>query len=220
MKRITFTIIALALVVFTVNAQHTELIIRFGPNLSQLRGNDLAKDKFQSIVGYTGGVFVRQFLKSHAYLSAGLQYERNGYAIRNLTFTDQSGSNLRKGDLFNVMNYLVLPLMGEYRNGNRIKYSIKGGPFFSYLMNLYTKIKWDDDGPDEQLSANTRELNRFNFGIGAGAAIDFPIGKKLGLEFSIEDHLGLYDVSSNRFPSGKKRTNALNLTAGLIYSLK
>src|SRR6476620_3208828 len=88
-------------------AQQTEVMIRVGPNVSYVRGNDLAND--QSLIGFTAGAFGRFALNSHIYLSGGLQYERNGFAIPDLVFTDPYGSNLRKGDVQSRSNYLVLP---------------------------------------------------------------------------------------------------------------
>jgi hypothetical protein len=201
---------------FYTYAQQTQLIIRGGPNLSYVRGNSLDND--QSLFGFTAGAFARYALNKHTFLSTGIQYERNGFMIPDLTFTDPYGNNLRKGDVYSRFNYLVLPMMAEYGFGSGITFSIKGGPFIGYLLQKRTFIKWDNNQTDDQTFGDSGK-HRFNFGLGAGAGAYFPLNKKFLFELNIEDHLGLTNVSGGSLSNGDQKTNALNLTAGLVYSL-
>ena len=200
----------------SAKAQLSDIIFRVGPNISQVRGNNFAND--QSLFGFTAGAFVRYSINSHTFLSGGLQYERNGFTIPDLVFADPFG-NPRKGDVQSQFNYLVLPLMAEYSFGTRITFSIKSGPFVGYLLQRKTIVKWDDNQSDDQPFGDS-DKHRFNFGLGVGAGVYFPLNKKLLLELNIEDHLGLTNVTGGSLANGNEKTNALNFTAGLVYLLK
>jgi hypothetical protein len=215
-KTLLLFLSALLICRYETYAQQTEVIIRVGPNLSQLRGNQFSNDIFQSQFGCTAGGFIRHSINSHLFLSGGLQYETNGYKIPDLIFVDQSGNNLIGGDVQSKFNFFVLPLMVEYGAGSKVKFSIKGGSFVSYLLNKKTIVKYDDG--NESVIAD-KDQHRFNFGLGAGTAVYFPLNKKLQLELNVEDHLGLTNVYNKNLSRGYLKTNALNLTAGLVYSL-
>jgi len=195
-------------------AQQTEIILRVGPIISQVTRKNFTNVKYESLHGFTAGAFARHSLNDHTSLSGGLQYEQNGYILRDLTFADQVGNNPEKGDIYTKMNYIVLPLMAEYGFGSTVKFSVKAGPFFGYLLSKNLIIKWVEDKPDQESKGVID--TRFNFGVGAGAAVAFPINKTIDLEINLEDHLGLYDISDG----GKQNTNAINLTVGIVYRLK
>jgi hypothetical protein len=198
-------------------AQTIELGIRGGPNLNQLRGNDFVKERHQFLFAFTAGAFGRFTVKNKFSVLSALQFERNGSKIPDLIFTDQFGNNMGQSDLVNFLDFLVLPIMAEYRSGQKVRVAIHGGPFVGYLLNQHYEIKWNtgnQNGPK-----NSWDLDRFNFGLSGGAGVTMPLYKKLLLDISLEDHLGLSNLNNGTF-DGKLRTNSTQFTIGVSLPLK
>jgi hypothetical protein len=87
-----------------------------------------------------------------------------------------------------------------------------------FLIKQQLIIKWEQDKPDQKSKSNKQ--NRFNFGVGAGMAVAFPVNKNISLEVNVEDHLGFVDINDENISGGKQKTNSFNFTTGVIVSLR
>ncbi|MDQ3394476.1 MAG: PorT family protein [Bacteroidota bacterium] len=81
------------------------------------------------------------------------------------------------------LSYFNLPIMAKIYVANG--FNLQFGPYVGMLASLRS-----DDDADVSLKANFKE---FDYGVGLGAAYEFPAGFNLGARYN----LGLADVSSN-----------------------
>jgi hypothetical protein len=215
-----FYLLLLTCKLFTGTAQRSlgEYGFHAGINLNSAYGPSVSKDK-AILFGVTAGGHVRINLKKQFGLRLALQYDQYGWAYHSLYFTDNTGTMLGKGDAFFKLNYLNLPVLGDYSFGNKIKFHVAAGMFFGVLLNNWLITKIDEPSTPGQITeAKERSAYRTptNFGIVYGAGAKLPLTGKMKLAFDLSNSVGLTTVSKG----SEIKTNSVAIAAGLIFLVK
>ena len=111
----------------------------------------------------------------HLYFVYGVGIDWNNYRFRenvdlikdadSLKYTINTGIDYKKNKL--VSTYLTVPLMVKYKfkeNKKGEAFQIAAGPQFGYLLNSYTKQKWDKGGDQKKKTSGDYNLAEFRIG--------------------------------------------------------
>lgn len=209
-------------------AQTTKLRfgVHAGLNYSGLRGytipaNIEAQYEESAAFGYLGGVSLTYPLKEKISLRVELNYERktqkadNTIEIRN-SFEEPalrySFTSKRHYD------YLVLPILLQYRFTDKNSFFVQGGPFVGYLLNATLTSDLDApelDNSDVDLSDDYKKLD---YGLTIGLGKNFDFGSQNSLHVEIRNNLGLAKINaSDVWNGGDVRTNSLSFLVGYSF---
>lgn len=207
---------------FTSNAQKNKIAYGFssGVNLNSAYGNESLKKYSGTMAGLHIGGYFKISTDKHFALKAILAYDQNGYIYRSLTFSDVIGNDLGTGDLLEKLNYLNVPLLAEYSFGKKIKFYADAGIFAGYLLkySIVRKIK-------EPVASTTKTTTSYrkslNFGVSAGAGLQFPLTAAVKLDFGLRNNLGLANIyKPQSTENGTIKTNSFSIVTGLTFNLK
>jgi opacity protein-like surface antigen len=224
-KHFFLTVISITFFLFSKSQNKAfEYGLHGGLNLNSAYGTAINKDYKHFLLEFNVGGHIKINTSNRFGIKAILQYEQNGWAYRSLTFENNSGTALGKGDVLFKLNYLTLPVLAEYSFGNKVKVITSAGVFFRVLLNnqIITKIK-EPVPPNESTTTKSKSDYRksTNFGIPFGAGVQVPFSSKLKLDVNILDNYGLLNINK---PTGSStnttiKTNSLSLSFGIIFTL-
>lgn len=175
------------------------------------------------IQGFTFGGSFRWAEERHVGLVAELNFAQRGWKEN---FEDHPFSYSRR------LSYIEIPVMTHiFFGGRRVCGFINLGPQIGYMISSsisadfdYTNISSVNGFPanrqTEQLAMDIK--NRFDYGITAGAGIEFYISPRNSIQLQGRYYYGL----GNIFPSSKKdhfsssRTSMISITASYIFRLR
>ena len=193
MKNI-LSIAALVAISFSANAQQNFTIgPKAGVNFSTL--SDVPKGKM--LPGFYVGAFAELKLSDKFSFQPELVYSSQG--AKNI-YSETVASVSVHHHNHDKLEYINLPLLAKY-------YFIKGfsvelGPQFGLLLKATNKDEITTNGVEVKEDTDfKKEVNTFDFGIGAGLAYDLPNGFFVNARYN----LGLTNVGkSNQYYDGSK----------------
>lgn len=194
--------------------------VHAGPNLNSVHGTAFNKHYKHSLFGFNVGGHIKLNTSKRFGIKATLQYEQNGWAYRSLTFQNNSGTTLGKGDVLFKLNYLTLPVLAEYSFGSKITINTSAGVFFGVLLNnqIITKIK-EPEPPNERTTTKSKSDYRksANSGISFGCGVQVPFSPKLKIAVNVHDNYGLLNINKSTGSSTNTtiKTNSLSLAFGI-----
>lgn len=212
---------------FTASAQrhyvpHVHVGAHGGASLSTVSFFPSVKDKM--LQGCQFGVAFRFAEERHVGLMAELNLEERGWA------EDLSGTPL---EYYHRTTYVELPVLTHIFFGSRVvKFFFNLGPEIGYMIADKVHSNFDYMHPEKvagfpqdhrHLEQMKLEItNRFDYGITAGAGVEFVIRKRHSLMLEGRYYYGL----GNIFPSAKKdyfsssRGSSILITLGYMFRLK
>jgi hypothetical protein len=222
--------ILVLLVLFSVFAYAQTGKIRFGVhaglNYSGLRGytipaNIEAQYEESAAFGYLGGVSLTYPLKEKISLRVELNYERKTQKADNTIEIRNSFEEPAQRYSFTSKrhyDYLVLPILLQYRFTDKNSFFVHGGPFVGYLLNatLTSDLNAPElDNSDVDLSDDYKKLD---YGLTIGLGKNFDIGNQNSLHVEIRNNLGLAKINAiDVWNGGDVRTNSLNFILGYSF---
>lgn len=179
--------------------------------------------KQKMIQGFTGGISFRYAEERHVGLMAELNLTQRGWEE---DFEEHPLEYKRR------LTYIELPVLTHIFFGSRV---VKGffnlGPQVGFLLSSSIKSNFDyrhaASLPDFPRNRRTQQLdmkitNRFDYGITAGAGVEFVIRKRNSITLEGRYYYGL----GNIFPSSKKdyfsasRGSSILVTLGYLFRIK
>lgn len=190
MKRLFFVISFIFCgICFTVDGQTSkfEIGVEGGPGATFLYGNTVTLDELKPIIGgYAGVLFQYHFSKVFS-IKTGCSYERKGanFKIESWEFNT---------DYVYHLNYLTVPALIQAEFGEKVRFYLNSGPYFSYLISQQYSGENYPSGAENSLmiSANSEhDQVKYDFGINAEIGLKITISKEINISAGITDHLGL-----------------------------
>jgi hypothetical protein len=193
----------------------SEIGIECGPGLTSLHGNDILENLNDPAIGFSSGIFFQYNISNSLSIRTNLSFERKG-VVGKVPITDNNGNYLGVLTTHSNYNYLTIPVLLRTTFGNKIKFFLNAGPFFSYLLKQNTVSKGSN--MPRTTTNNTNLFKRFDAGITGGGGIIIPLKNKLSFSGEIRNNLGLNNISTLPvYNNGSIKTYALNLLFSVIY---
>jgi hypothetical protein len=202
-KNIALLFVIASALSFTAQAQYFSL----GPSVGfqdTWVTNDLnADNKIVFHPGWNAGASFVYSTESHWGIGADLKYSMEGVSIKTESLDVTSDWNL---------SYLRLPIraiyfFGDY--GDAVRPKVFAGPTMGLL--LASKL----DGIDEKDGTNG-----FDFGLHAGAGINFRLAEAIWLNTDITYTQGLIDVDQeNEISDGNNLNGNVGVNVGVLFGL-
>ena len=188
-----------------------------GPSLTFLRGNELLEKFNEPKVSFMGGLSFQYNFPKIISIRTGFAFERKG-AVAKGTMLDINGNNIGNFTTHSNFEYLTAPILVRAALGNKMKFFINAGPFFSYLIKQ-TFVSQGTNIP-KTVGDNSNLDKPFDMGITAGLGVAIPLKEKFSFSCEIRNNLGLYNVSEVPiYNNGSIKTNSTNLLIGFAYKI-
>lgn len=169
--------------------------IKGGMNVSHLSVSGLTDES--NVIGYHAGIFVRLGLTPCFAIQPEALISMKGAEVNFNNAFANGGAIVR-------LNYMDVPVLAVFKLLPHM--SLQAGPYFSYLIDASIKNSSDGDGSDFSSEINEDNFNRVDYGLVAGAGLEFR-----SLNMGVRYLQGLADVGKDRtvfgqtynFPDGK-----------------
>lgn len=226
MKRLLISLMIIAAAI-AANAQthyvpHIHVGVHGGMSLGRQSFSPSSPQKF--LQGFNGGISVRYAEERHVGLLAELNIEQRGWAE---DFEDHPFEYKR------TLTYVQLPILTHiFFGGRNVKCIINLGPQLCYLIGDNISANFDYQRPSsvsgfplrnrQTLQMKMDIKSRFDYGITAGAGMEFVLRKKHSVTLEGRYYYGL----GNIFPASKKdhfsasRGSSIMVTLGYMFRLK
>ncbi len=217
MKKFIVLFMAVFVTSTTVVAQKSaEYGFLTGVNLNNAKGkNFIPAENLGTYVGKSFGGFYKQNFTEKFGLKVLLQYDQNGYKIKNLVFESGTGITIRN-------TYLNIPVLAEYSFGKKIKVALNAGPYVGLQLGshiLYNKNFVDIFGNEQPRKQKSESFKNINIGFSAGANLSAPLTKKMLFHFSVQNHFGVSTIFKETSNNSTARLNAFSILAGVGFKL-
>ncbi|MCM1504690.1 MAG: PorT family protein [Muribaculum sp.] len=192
-----------------------------GITMSKMSFTPSTKQKM--VMGKTAGVSVKYWEERNFGLIVELNYEQRGWAE---DFKEYPFSFERR------LDYIQLPLLTNiFFGGRHVNGFFNLGPEFGYMIGSSYKANFDvyniadiPDFPDDRVTEQMtlKPSKKFDYGISAGAGIEFIIKRKHRISLEGRYYFGI----GNIFPDDRKDTfsasrgMSIMVTLGYSYRLK
>ncbi len=170
------------------------------------------------LLGYTSGVSIRYIEEKFFGLIAELNFTQCGW---NETFEEDPYQYSHR------LNYVSIPLMTHFFFGNKVvRGFINAGPQMSLLVNDSYKANFDINNlPEFSQKSKVTEIynmdiaHKFDYGITAGAGIEFRFKKVHGLMLEGRYYYGLGDIFKNRKKDvfAASHNQIISISLGYLY---
>ena len=170
------------------------------------------------LLGYTGGVSVRYIEEKYFGLIAEVNFTQ---ACLNETFdTDPYTYS-------HTLNYVTVPFLTHFFFGNRVvRGFINAGPQIGFLLGDSYKSSFDVNNlPEFSQKSKVKEIytmeiaHKIDYGIMAGAGIEFRIRKSHGIVLEGRYYYGLGDIFKNRKKDvfSASHNQIITISLGYLY---
>ncbi len=170
------------------------------------------------LLGYTGGVSVRYIEEKYFGLIAEVNFTQAGW---NETFdTDPYTYS-------HTLNYVTIPFLTHFFFGNRVvRGFINAGPQIGFLLGDSYKSSFDVNNlPEFSQKSKVKEIytmditHKIDYGIMAGAGIEFRIKKSHGIVLEGRYYYGLGDIFKNRKKDvfSASHNQIITISLGYLY---
>ncbi|WP_343636161.1 porin family protein [Fluviicola sp.] len=190
--------------------------IEGGPNLSTFRAQEMPFFDISPAVYGSGGFIFQYNTKKILSFKTGFSYQRKGYQIKGLTFTDVDGNYLETGKAIVSLDYITLPLLVKASFGKKTQFFINAGPYGGFLLSA--KGRYIYNGQENQKETFTNDVQRWDFGVASGIGIAIPIKEAWKIHAELRNYFGLIDLSNSGGGTGIY-TNTTDLRLGVVYRL-
>jgi hypothetical protein len=198
--------------IFTKGQEKLTFGIHGGINYSSLRFEDNEISEHDSELSYLIGLSTKFYLKEKLYLDIELNYERKKVSVYvdEFTYGNSFGGDFR---VFDIYEFLTLPIMLRYEIGEANPFFVKGGPFLGYFLTAKERVN------KGKLSQDLSQyFTDFDFGFSIGIGKTFSMGNSNKLVLELRNNLGLTPVNSDS-RSQYIKTNSLNFIVGCNFVL-
>ena len=215
------TLIALALIAIGAASIHAQTSNRYdwgiegGPNLNTFRMSGNPFFSIEPAVYGSGGFIFQYNTKKILSFKTGFSFQRKGYQVKDLIFTDMNGNYLGNGKITVSLDYITLPLLVKASFGKKTQFFINAGPYAGFLLNAKSRTLNDGKVIDEDNF--TGDANRFDFGVTGGIGIAVPIKESWMVHAELRNYFGLMNVDATAFSN--LYTNTTDLRLGVVYRL-
>lgn len=170
------------------------------------------------LLGYTGGVSVRYIEEKFFGLIAEVNFTQCGW---NETFdTDPYTYS-------HTLNYVTVPFLTHFFFGNRVvRGFINAGPQIGFLLSDSYKSSFDINNlPEFSQKSKVKEIytmdiaHKIDYGIMAGAGIEFRIARSHGIVLEGRYYYGLGDIFKNRKKDvfSASHNQIITISLGYLY---
>lgn len=192
-----------------------------GMTLGEMGFSPSIRQSFLS--GFTFGGSFRWAEERHVGLVAELNVAQRGWREN---FGESSFAYSRR------LTYLELPVMTHIFFGSRrVNAFINLGPQIGYMISSSISSDFDYDNPAsvagfpsnrQTLQMSLDIKNRFDYGIAAGAGLEFYISPHNSVQLQARYYYGLGNIfsSSQKDHFSASRTSMITVTAGYIFRLR
>lgn len=176
-------------------AQTTQLGLRAGGDLSQLRGQDdvFGENNTDRKLGFSLGVFAVRPITNQLSIQPELLYTQRGGRLEEVFSEDGFDGEIEsRFDL----QYVQLPVLLKYHlpAQRRVHPSLYAGPYVGYAIGRDIEIEISSEGESMELSVNADEaFERFDYGAVFGIDFGYPLGRRM-VYAGIRYELGLANV--------------------------
>jgi opacity protein-like surface antigen len=192
-----------------------------GMNINSASGSAVNKTYSEPLLGFNVGGHIKLNTSKRFGIKAILRYEQQGWAYRSLTFENNTGTTIGKGDVLFKLNYLNLPLLAEYSFGNKLKFTLGGGLFVGFLLNnqIITKINEPVAPNPVTITKNRSDFRKAtNFGLSFSAGVQIPVSHGIQLSFNLHENYGLQNINKSQgLTNTTIKTNTLAINAGVVF---
>lgn len=212
-----FTLLSLflPLVIQAQESKHS-LGIEGGPSYTMLWGDHYIVDNYNPALGFSTGITYQYHINHIFSIKTGLGFEQI-HMKWTLPLTDIDGNITGEVDSHLKFNYNIIPLLGSFTFGQKLRYFVNMGPYYGFLISAITETKNIEGHPDTK-SEYTEYYKRSDWGISAGLGIAIPIASKFSLSLEVRNNLGLSQINTGGiWEGGYVKTNATNLLVGAVY---
>jgi Outer membrane protein beta-barrel domain len=218
-------LVSLILVLFFSNSfaqKQIEYGFLTGININSARGeNFLAKENIGIYYGKSIGGFIKYKFSKQFGIKGQLQYDQNGYKIKNLYFEDVNGNSISGKTSITIRNtYLNIPILGEYSFGEKVKLNINAGPFIGVALGsliIYDIDAVNANGEQFDKKQKSDSYKNLNFGLSLGAHMSIPLNKKINLITGVKNNVGLSNIFKTTFSNNSIKLNSFSIFTGLSF---
>ena len=154
------------------------------------------KALFAPTIGFSGGLSFQYNSTKHISIRTTLSFERKGDVSTFDVYDIFVNNIIGKATVHWNYDYLTVPVLLRATFGNKTKFFLNAGPFFSYLMR-YSVVAQLPNTPETVNDRETKFYSWFDTGITTGLGISVPLKEALALSFEIRNNLGLYNIAGN-----------------------
>jgi hypothetical protein len=215
------TLIALAFIAIGAASTHAQTSNRYdwgiegGPNLNTFRMSANPFFDPKPLVAGSGGFIFQYNTKKILSFKTGFSFQRKGYQIKDLYFTDNMGNYIGSGKMVVTLDYITLPLLVKASFGKKTQFFINAGPYAGFLLNEKSRAFNGNKVVDEDNI--TGDANRFDFGVTGGIGIAVPIKESWRIHAEVRNYFGLTNLDESAFSD--VYTNTTDLRVGVVYRL-
>ena len=215
-----FSFIAIG-ITSSVNAQNSmfDLGLESGPNLSNVFISSPFFDVDSKPAIYGSGGFIFQYnFKNFLSIKTGFSYQRKGFQLNNLLFTDASGNTIYgNGKSNSRLDYLTFPVLVKASFGKKVQFFVNAGPYAGYLLQKTDRTTLNGSSTTQKDDLKYAGLNRWDFGVAGGIGIAIPIRTFWVISVEARNYTGLMDIATSS--NAQWRTNTTDLRVGVAYKL-
>jgi Outer membrane protein beta-barrel domain len=169
--------------------------IKGGMNVSHLSVSGLTEES--NVIGYHAGIFARLGLTPCFAIQPEALFSMKGAEV----YFDNA---FVKGGAIVRLNYMDVPVLAVIKFFPHL--SLQAGPYFSYLIDASIKNSSENEGSDISSELNEDNFNRVDYGLVAGAGLEFR-----SMNFGVRYLQGLAEIGKEQtffgqpynFPDGK-----------------
>lgn len=197
-----------------------DLGLEGGPNLSTMliSSSNPAFDFNPDPAIFGSGGFIFQYnFKNFLSLKSGLSYQRKGYQIKDLNYTDQSGNPIGNGRASSRFDYLTFPVLVKASFGKKVHFFVNAGPYVGYLLSKTDLMKINGNKTIYKDPLDATGINRWDFGVASGVGISIPVRTYWAISVELRNYSGLLDLTESN--TTKWLTNTTDLRVGVAYKL-
>ncbi len=172
---------------------------------------DLDNGEITGRTGYTGGLYALYPLQNKMAIQAELLYSTQGnvdkYTLNEFRYADGQRVTFDvNGKIAYELNYLKLPILFQYNVAKNIW--IEAGPQLGYLVSGKTKVtqevvdapNFEQYYPNSNTKISSEEINKFSYGICAGAYYQINKNFAAGFRFN-KDFEKIFKLTDTRYTS-------------------
>ncbi|TYZ07065.1 PorT family protein [Hymenobacter lutimineralis] len=168
----------------SAHAQGVRLGVKAGANYSNLAGDLVEEDRYESKFGAHGGLLANFSITDDGFFSVqpevlysqkGFQYADNEYTIGNNRYKYQGKRNY---------NYIDVPVLLKI---NADGFFFEAGPQYSYLLKIQDETERSVNGSTftkTEQTTNLDNVKRSEIGYAAGLGYQAPAGVFLGIRYN------------------------------------
>lgn len=185
-----------------------------GVNYSSLRFSNEDISEHNSEFGYTLGISGSYKIKNNLFFDAELNYDRKIVSV-DVPRTIINNIVVVANDfiLYDVYEYISLPLSIRYNVTENSKYYIRGGLFFNYFFRA--RERKNQGSLSQDLS---KYFEDFDFGLILGLGRNFKLNNKSEIFIELRNSLGLINIDGFSVSTGTTKTNSLNSFIGYRFN--